>query len=142
MRTKTMVLVGVLLMAISMGSGYAQQDPIEKAVQACQKEIDTYCKNVAPGEGRLYACLYAYEDKLSGRCEYALYDVVAQLERAVNALGYVANECRDDLKALCSSIEPGEGRLFDCLEKNEKKVSPRCRQAVKDVGITRLPPKK
>lgn len=142
MRIKTMVLVAGLLMVVFMGSAYAQQDPIEKAVQACQKEIDAYCKNVAPGEGRLYACLYAHEDKLSGRCEYALYDVVAQLERAVNALGYVANECRDDLKALCSSIEPGEGRLYDCLEKNDKKVSKRCREAIKDVGITRLPPKK
>jgi hypothetical protein len=142
MRIKTMVLVAVLLMVVFMGSAYAQQDPIEKAIQSCQKEIDTYCKNVSPGEGRLYACLYAYEDKLSGRCEYALYDVVAQLERAVNALGYVANECRDDLKSLCSSIEPGEGRLYDCLEKNDKKVSPRCRQAVKDVGLTRVPAKK
>lgn len=74
------------------------------------------------------------KDKLSNRCEYALYDAVAQLKRAVNACTYVANECRDDLKTYCSENAPGEGRLLKCLEKNSEKVSSRCKQAQKDVG--------
>jgi hypothetical protein len=32
------------------------------------------------------------------RFEYALYDSVAQLDRALNALTYAVNECRDGLK--------------------------------------------
>jgi len=58
-----------------------------------------------------------------------------QLERVVNALSYVANECRDDLKTYCSTVKPGEGRLLDCMEKNKAKLSSRCTQAVKDVGL-------
>jgi hypothetical protein len=121
-----MLLVGPVLAA--------EKGPVEIVVDGCSKEIDTYCKGVTPGEGRILACLYAYGDKLSGRCEYALYDAAAQLERVVAALAYLANECRDDLKAYCSDVKPGEGRLIQCIDKNMGKVSNRCKQAIKDVG--------
>jgi hypothetical protein len=91
---------------------------------------------VTPGDGRILACLYAHEDKLSGQCEYALFDAAAQLERAVAALAYLVNECGDDLDKHCVRRVPaGEGRLLDCLDKNEKKVSRRCKQALKDTGL-------
>lgn len=81
------------------------------------------------------AWLYSRNDKLSGKCEYALYDAAVQLERAVAALSYVVNECKDDLEKNCSSVAAGEGRLLKCLEEHESKVSGRCKQAVKDVGL-------
>jgi hypothetical protein len=108
---------------------------VESVAKGCDKELKTYCKDVTPGEGRVLACLYAYEDKLSGRCEYALYDAAAQLERALNALSYAVNECRDDLTKFCSDIKPGEGRLLQCIDKNDAKVSKRCKQALKDTGL-------
>ncbi len=41
-----------------------------KEVQtACQTELKQYCANVTPGEGREFACLKAYEDKLSASCK-------------------------------------------------------------------------
>ena len=81
------------------------------------------------------ACLYAHSDKLFAKCEYALYDAAVQLERAVAALGYAANECDADLDKYCSLVEAGEGRLLDCIEKNDKRVSDRCKQAIKEVGF-------
>ncbi|MEN6373929.1 MAG: cysteine rich repeat-containing protein [Smithella sp.] len=128
-------MFAISLVLFFVGSALAQEKVVRTVTEGCKNEINTYCKNVTPGEGRLLACLYAYGDKLSGRCEYALYDASVQLERAVNALNYVANECRDDLKTYCSAVRPGEGRLLDCIEKNKKKVSSRCTQAVKDVGL-------
>jgi hypothetical protein len=50
-------------------------------------------------------------------------------------LTYVANECKDDLKAYCSDVAIGKGRLLKCLEKNDAKVSSRCKQARKDVKL-------
>ena len=117
------------------GTWAAEKGPTETVLEGCQKEFETYCKNVTPGEGRLLACLFAYEDKLSARCEYSLYDAAAQLERAVTALTYVANECKDDLKAYCSAVQPGEGRLLNCLDKQQGKLTKRCSQSLKDVGI-------
>ncbi len=113
----------------------AQQSLIDTVANGCKEEIQKYCSSVTPGQGRVLACLYAYEDKLSGRCEYALYDAAVQLERAVAALSYVVNECSSDLKQYCSSVAAGEGRLQQCLQKNDAKVSARCKQARKDVGL-------
>ena len=126
-----LVLMGVLLLATL---AFAGSDPVSTVTDGCKEEINTYCKSVTPGEGRILACLYAHSEKLSNRCEYALYDAAAQLERFVAALTYVANECDNDLEKFCSAVTPGEGRLLKCLEKNEKQISGRCKQALKDVG--------
>jgi len=128
-----MVVIGMVL--VFSGAVSAQQALIDSVVKGCDKELKTYCKDVTPGEGRGLACLYAFEDKLSAQCEYALYDAAAQLERAINALAYAANECRDDLTKYCADIKPGQGRLVQCIEKNDAKVSSRCKQALKDTGL-------
>jgi len=121
----------VLLMVNSVRA----QGLVETVVNGCRDELEKYCKDVTPGQGRGLACLYAHGDKLSGRCEYALYDAASQLERAVAALSYAVNECSADLKQYCGSVAAGEGRLLQCLEKNDPKVSNRCKQALKDVGL-------
>jgi hypothetical protein len=129
-------LVVFSIVMVGGGTAFAQQKgPVEVVLEGCKQEIGSFCKNVTPGEGRVLACLYAYSDKLSTRCEYALYDAANQLQRAVTALAYTANECRDDLKAYCSDIKPGGGRLLECIDKNSAKVSSRCKQAKKDVGM-------
>ena len=127
-------LSAVVLVLLFAGTALAAEGIVETVKEGCKQELETYCKDVTPGEGRVLACLYAREDKLSSRCEYALYDAAAQLERAVTALTYLANECREDLKTFCSGVKPGEGRLLQCIDKNKEKISSRCKQAIKDVG--------
>jgi len=122
----------VFLVAMPAAAG---QDLVQAVADGCKAELETYCKDVTPGEGRILACLFAHQDKLSGKCEYALYDAAVQLERAVAALSYVVNECADDLDKHCSAVEAGEGRLLECIEKNDKKVSSRCKDALKEVGL-------
>ena len=129
----TLVTVAVLLLGFNLA--FAQQDLVETVAKGCKTELEKYCNQVTPGQGRVLACLYAYGDKLSSKCEYALYDAAVQLERAVAALSYVANECDADMEKYCGSIEPGEGRLLECLEKHDKEVSGRCKKAIKDVGL-------
>jgi cysteine rich repeat protein len=122
----------VFMAATVVSAGESLVDTVAKG---CEKELNSYCANVTPGEGRILACLYAHGDKLSGQCEYALYDAAVQLERAVAALSYLANECDADLEKYCSSVPPGQGRLVDCLDKNSKNISKRCKQALEDVGL-------
>ena len=135
MKRMMIFFVALAILLIGITSANAQQGLVETVANGCKVEIEKYCSQVTPGEGRVLACLYAHEDKLSSKCEYALYDAAAQLERAVAALSYVANECDADLEKYCKSIAPGEGRLLDCLEKHDKQVSGRCKQALKDVGL-------
>jgi hypothetical protein len=136
MRNIITVVVVISVLAICGGCAIVStKGPVEIVEDGCKAELDTYCKNVTQGEGRVLACLYAYSDKLSNRCEYALYEAVSQLQRAVEALSYTATECRDDLKTYCSDVQPGEGRLLQCLDKNDAKVTKRCKQALKDTGL-------
>jgi hypothetical protein len=111
------------------------QNIVETVATGCESELKTYCKDVTPGEGRILSCLYAYGDKLSGRCEFALYDAAAQLERFVASLSYVANECDEDIDKYCANVEMGEGRILACLEAQGTNIQPRCTQALKDVGL-------
>ncbi len=53
----------------------------------------------------------------------------------MNAIAYAANECAADLNKYCAGVKAGEGRLMDCLQKNDAQVSKRCKQARKDVGM-------
>jgi hypothetical protein len=134
MKRAALMLSIVTLFLFTSIPALAGENLVESVIDGCKKELKSYCKDVTPGEGRVLACLYAHGDKLSGQCEYALYDAAVQLERAVAALGYLVNECRDDLETLCSGVPAGQGRLLKCLEKNDAKVSGRCKQAIQDVG--------
>jgi hypothetical protein len=126
-----------LLAGLAMASEeeLASEGPIQTFLEGCKPELEQYCQEVTPGDGRLLACIFAHEDKVSARCEYALYDSAAKLERAVAALTYVANECDQDLEKHCAEVEAGEGRLLACLEQHDEEVSDRCRGALKDVGL-------
>lgn len=107
----------------------------QRVKEGCQKELDTHCKAVTRGEGRVFACLYAYSDKLSGRCEYALYEASKELAYVLSRLNYVADSCATDLDKYCADLKPGEGRLVGCLKKNQAKTTPACQQALKDTGM-------
>jgi len=132
---RTLVTLTVLVVFLVAGVPAMASGPVKTFEEGCKVELEKYCAMVTPGDGRLLGCLFAYQDKLSAKCEYALYDAAVQLERAVAALTYVANECDDDLEKFCSTVAPGEGRLVDCLDKNMAKVSDRCKSAMKDVGL-------
>jgi Cysteine rich repeat len=106
-----------------------------QVAEGCENELVQYCSEVTPGEGRLLACLYAYGDKLSGQCQGALYDAAVRLERAVDAVAFVAAQCSTELDTLCANVQPGEGRIAQCLRANQSQLSPSCSQALTDVGV-------
>jgi CheY-like chemotaxis protein len=107
----------------------------QQVLNGCNAELVEHCAEVTPGEGRLLACLFAYGDQLSGQCELALYDAAARLERAINTISYVASECRSELQAHCANVQPGEGRIAQCLADNASELSPGCDQALTTVGV-------
>jgi Cysteine rich repeat len=108
-----------------------------QVLEGCNSELVQYCAEVTPGEGQLLACLYAYGDKLSGPCEFALYDAAVRLERAIDAIPYVASasECRAELETHCADVEAGEGRVAQCLKDHASELSPGYNQALTDVGV-------
>ena len=133
-RIKSMLVCFSILMMFTVHAS-AVESLVNTVVEGCETELKAYCSNVMVGEGRVIACLYAHSDKLSGRCEYALYDAATQLERFIDTLSYLAQECHNDLEEYCGSVRAGEGRLAECLIGKKDKISNRCNQAMKDVGL-------
>jgi len=131
--------VRVLTLCLGIGLALALAQPAgaqslaEEVQKACQGDLDKYCSQVTLGDGRGLACLWAHGDKISSSCEYALYDAAAQLERAVNALAFVASECKEDIEKNCASVAAGEGRIIACVKKAGP--SDKCQAAMDKVGI-------
>jgi hypothetical protein len=133
---KALGMLTALAAAMMFSTTAFATDPLTETVKnGCKAELESYCKGVTPGEGRVLACLYAHEDKLSAKCEFALFDAAVLLDRAVSALAYAAYECEDDLEKYCADVPVGEGRLLDCITKNKKKVSKRCLDALTETGL-------
>ena len=130
---KSIIATLATLLLFGLSASAVAQDVVTTIEKGCATEIEQYCSQVTPGEGRMLACFFAHEDKLSGQCQYALYDASAQLERAVSALNYVAGQCEDDMMKFCPNVQLGEGRVLDCLAANKESVSAACNQAVEDV---------
>ena len=136
MKKMSICLAVVCCVVFLCGIAVAQQKaPAEKVLDGCKKDVETYCKNVTPGKGRLLSCLYAYEDKISTQCQMALCDAVPALERALTTLNYLAGECRDDLMKYCSDVKVGEGRLIKCLDNKKEVLTDRCRIAFEEVVV-------
>ena len=134
MKRNVLVLVGVALV-LSVTGAWAQDSIIDPVMAACEPEITNYCSQVTLGEGRLLACFYAHEDKLSGRCQWALYEGAAQLEQFAAAITHLAIECDEDLETFCAEVELGEGRVGTCLVEHKDQVSEACKQAIDDTGL-------
>lgn len=114
---------------------FAAEDLVETTRIGCQADIDSFCKDVTPGEGRVVACLGAHEDKLSARCIYSLFDANAQLERFAAAMAYVTVACKADLQKNCANTEVGGGKLAQCLQAHQATLAPECSQAMKDTQL-------
>jgi hypothetical protein len=146
MKMPTIVGLLALGMVLPLAPAFAQT-PADDAIAAmegklaaqvlegCRDELVTYCSEVTPGEGRLLACLYAHGDKLSGNCQYQLYEASVRLERAINTVTYVAAQCSAEIEAHCANVAPGEGRMAQCLRDHQSSLSPGCDQALTDVGV-------
>lgn len=121
----TTVFVGV--------QAWAEETLVEHVLNACESDLETYCSQVTPGQGRILHCIAAHEDKISGQCGYALYQAASLLEQLANAIAYVGSECQTDIEQHCSAVALGEGRILMCLEENADEVSGACKKAVTDV---------
>jgi hypothetical protein len=128
----SMVLGALLLIGRPALAADTVADNVRKS---CNKELTTFCKGVPEGEGRILACLYAFEAKVSDKCVQAVYDAAVQLEQAVAALKLAANECKADLQRYCADVKLGEGRGLACLNKHDKDVSQSCKDALKTTGL-------
>lgn len=85
----------------------------------CKRDIKKHCADVAPGEGRLRACLGTQRATLDKKC-------AAKLERYTMRQEFSA-ACGNDVKTHCAMGKPGNGATMACLKAAEASLSPTCK---------------
>jgi len=129
---KTLIGMAAAAALFAGSSALAQETLLEHVVTACETDLQNYCSQVTPGNGRLLHCMAAHEDKISGQCEYAFYQAATLLEQLSVAINYLAQECKIDIDIHCSDVEVGDGKILACLAEHDAEVSESCKKAVSD----------
>ncbi len=127
-----MIWLTVALAIFTGPAALAQEAIIDHLILACESDLENYCSQVTPGEGRLLHCVAAHEDKISGQCVYAFYQAASLLEQMAVAINYVAQECSTEIESLCSDVVAGEGRILACFGEHEEKLGDACKKAIAD----------
>jgi len=110
------LLLGVLLAIPTVAF------PAERASQKpCADEIEKYCNDVRPGEGRIVQCLQDHDSELSTVCREKIKVVLQKVEEAKQA-------CAKDISKFCAGVTPGGGRLLKCLKPHVNELAPECRE--------------
>ncbi len=131
---KNRIIMSLAIAALAIGfQAQAQDSLVEHVLESCEVEMETFCSQVTPGQGRLLHCAAAHEDKLSGRCNYALFQAASAIEQIAAAIAHVAEQCMTDVQTLCSDVKEGDGRILMCLDEQADGVSDACKQAISDV---------
>jgi hypothetical protein len=99
--------------------------------QACKGDVEQYCKNVQPGQGRMMRCLHDNQAKLSASCKEQLAQIDEQRRQMHERMHGVAEACKGDAQQYCKDVHPGGGRVARCLKDNEAKLSSACKAALK-----------
>ena len=68
MRPKLTIIIFLNLAHMFVASAGQAQSPENNVLKGCASELEQYCSSVAPGAGRILACMKAHEDKLSEQC--------------------------------------------------------------------------
>jgi hypothetical protein len=126
------VAVALLFTSVSFPSGQVRAEGV---FEACGSEIKNHCADVRPGNGRLFACIYAHEDKLSDSCDAATADIGDILDRTFEVVRYTKQECRQDIRKHCSKVEMGEGGIYACLKSRSSDLSDACSGALGSISF-------
>ncbi len=124
------IFIAAMLLTAGFAAQAQAQDTIgdwKKYIEgSCGKEVKALCRGVKEGDGRIVACLYSREDKLSPKCGTAVLASMERLGVRLGALANVLRVCEPDAKRLCNCVAAGNGNLLGCLTTAKKAVSATC----------------
>lgn len=91
----------------------------------CEAEVQQYCPDSLPGAERR-RCVAQRLKRFDVSCQQILRQ---RLARWKEAEGYKL-ACAEDVKRVCRTVEPGEGRILECLQEHEQNLSESCFQSL------------
>ena len=108
---------------------------INSSVKGCDEDIKEHCDGLGNNAQKIFMCLAAYEDQLSLECKTGILEAAMSVRMGAAAIEYSIFACEADADKHCLDVEPGEGRLINCIKANESNVSQECVTALKETGL-------
>lgn len=111
---------------------------ITAEIKGCDADAKKLCPGLDANSQKGFMCMMAYEDKLSEKCRLGIAEAAMAIKMGAAAIDYSVRACEADADKYCLDVKPGEGRIIQCLRKNEKKVSKQCVTALKETGMWKM----
>ena len=125
------LLAAAVILVSPVANAQVRTEPYAAAIKAdCAKDIKGLCRQVQDGRGRVLACLYSQDKRLSPKCATTVVASSAGLVEAISATTDLRRACEADAKQHCTVVRPGDGRLVDCLNLYRKSISQACNAAL------------
>ena len=135
MKTKELALAALLVVAPATAKGETMNfgDAVALWARACGEAVETSCKGIRPGAGRLAECLQA---NASSQCQAATSAFGANMDARFAAQNNAASACRQDVERLCAGFQQGKARILRCLMRPDKfrAATPQCKNTLEAAG--------
>ena len=102
----------LLRLMMSQADNYLLDAPLSAA---CHDDVVQHCSDIQPGQGRVHECLRAIPNALSPACKAAETSAEAQEAEDIRLKPQLLEACQVAGAQLCAGVEPGHGRLLECL---------------------------
>lgn len=104
--------------------------------KGCDMEIDLLCGEVcSPFQGQACSgavidCLRDKQDNItSEQCKTELFEVEKRMGNDFRDDAQLKSECKGDVAKFCAEVEPGEGKVHECLQSHKAELSAGCKAA-------------
>ncbi len=130
------IFVAMLLGTLFVSAGIVKAEPWQEELKvgkqadqleaSCAAELESYCKDVKPGEGRLLACLNSHKESLSPKCESARVETSRLSQNIPQDLNWFAAACLEDIEKLCTASAIDPVSISKCLDDHKDQLSTKC----------------
>ncbi len=104
-------------------------------LSGCEADEKLLCPGLQHNSRKSFMCLMAYEAHLSNSCALGIVEAAMTLEAGMMAIDHSIKACEADADKFCLEVEAGNGRIVQCLVKNEANLADQCVTALKETGM-------
>ena len=87
----------------------------------CADDAAKYCNGVNSGGGRMATCLKEHQKDLSPACQKRSHEMMMRSKG-------MHKVCADDVDKFCKDVQPGKGRMGNCMREHKSELSAECQR--------------